>query len=61
MDNHYHLLLETPEANLSRAMRQLNGVYSQASCAGGGQRRLSARRLPLHRASALYWSPTRTA
>jgi len=29
MDNHYHLLLETPEANLSRAMRQLNGVYSQ--------------------------------
>ena len=30
MDNHYHLLLETPKANLSRAMRQLNGVYSQA-------------------------------
>src|SRR5713226_7729566 len=30
MDNHCHLLLETPEANLSRAMRQLNGVYSQA-------------------------------
>ena len=29
MDNHYHLLLETPEPNLSRAMRQLNGVYSQ--------------------------------
>ena len=29
MGNHYHLLLETPEANLSRAMRQLNGVYSQ--------------------------------
>jgi putative transposase len=30
MGNHYHLLLETPEANLSSAMRQLNGVYSQA-------------------------------
>lgn len=30
MDNHYHLLLETPEANLSRALRQLNGVYTQA-------------------------------
>src|SRR6266536_1505868 len=30
MGNHYHLLLETPEANLSNAMRQLNGVYSQA-------------------------------
>jgi len=29
MGNHYHLLLETPEANLSRAMRQLNGVYGQ--------------------------------
>ncbi|MBI3107247.1 MAG: transposase [Candidatus Rokubacteria bacterium] len=29
MGNHYHLLLETPEGNLSRAMRQLNGVYSQ--------------------------------
>ena len=29
MDNHYHLLFETPEANLSRGMRQLNGVYTQ--------------------------------
>lgn len=29
MSNHYHLLLETPEANLSLAMRQLNGVYTQ--------------------------------
>ena len=29
MTNHYHLLLETPEANLSRAMRQLNGVFAQ--------------------------------
>lgn len=29
MDNHYHLLIETPEANLSRGMRQLNGVYTQ--------------------------------
>src|SRR5215470_14465032 len=30
MDNHYHLLVETPEANLSIGMRQLNGVYTQA-------------------------------
>ncbi len=30
MGNHYHLLLETLEANLSRSMRQLNGVYSQS-------------------------------
>ena len=24
MDNHYHLLVETPKANLSRGMRELN-------------------------------------
>ncbi|BCA54019.1 hypothetical protein W02_11590 [Nitrospira sp. KM1] len=30
MDNHYHLLLETPRPNLSRGMRQLNGRYTQA-------------------------------
>jgi putative transposase len=29
MTNHYHLLLETPGANLSRGMRELNGVYAQ--------------------------------
>jgi REP element-mobilizing transposase RayT len=29
MTNHYHLVIETPEANLSQGMRQLNGVYSQ--------------------------------
>lgn len=29
MDNHYHLLIETPHGNLSRGMRQLNGVYTQ--------------------------------
>jgi putative transposase len=31
MDNHYHLLIKTPEANLSKGMRQLNGVYTQTS------------------------------
>jgi putative transposase len=30
MNNHYHLLLETPRPNLSLGMRQLNGVYTQA-------------------------------
>ena len=30
MGNHYHLLLETPDANLSLAIRQLNGVYAQS-------------------------------
>ena len=29
MRNHYHLLVETGAGNLSRAMRQLNGVYTQ--------------------------------
>jgi REP element-mobilizing transposase RayT len=30
MDNHYHLIIETPDGNLSKGMRQLNGVYTQA-------------------------------
>jgi putative transposase len=30
MDNHYHLLIETPQPNLSLGMRQLNGCYTQA-------------------------------
>jgi REP element-mobilizing transposase RayT len=30
LDDHYQLLLETPEANLVRGMRRLNGVYTQA-------------------------------
>jgi len=29
MDNHYHLVIETPEANLAQGMRQLNGIYTQ--------------------------------
>jgi len=29
MNNHYHLVIETPEANLSKGMRQLNGIYTQ--------------------------------
>ena len=29
MSNHYHLLVQTPESNISRAMRHLNGVYTQ--------------------------------
>lgn len=31
MGNHYHLVVETPEGNLSKGMRQLNGVYTQTS------------------------------
>jgi putative transposase len=29
MGNHYHVIVETPDANLSLGMRQLNGVYTQ--------------------------------
>ncbi|MBI4708335.1 MAG: transposase [Candidatus Omnitrophica bacterium] len=29
MNNHYHLIVETLEGNLSKGMRQLNGVYTQ--------------------------------
>jgi len=29
MDNHYHIVLETADENLSKGMRQLNGIYTQ--------------------------------
>lgn len=29
MDNHYHLLIHTPEGRLGRGMRHVNGVYTQ--------------------------------
>jgi len=29
LKNHYHLLVQTPDANLSRCMRHINGVYTQ--------------------------------
>jgi len=29
MTNHYHLLVETPDGNLGKGMRELNGVYTQ--------------------------------
>lgn len=31
MTNHYHLLVETPDGNLSIAMRHVNGIYTQRS------------------------------
>jgi REP-associated tyrosine transposase len=31
MGNHYHLMIETPEANLTKGMRHLNGVFTQSS------------------------------
>jgi REP element-mobilizing transposase RayT len=30
MANHYHLLIETPKANLSIGLRQLNGIFTQS-------------------------------
>jgi REP element-mobilizing transposase RayT len=29
MPNHYHLLVQTPDANLSRFMRHVDGVHTQ--------------------------------
>ncbi len=31
MSNHYHLLVETPKANLSQIMKHINGLYTQRS------------------------------
>jgi putative transposase len=31
MNNHYHILIETPDGHLTKGMRQLNGVYTQLS------------------------------
>jgi putative transposase len=30
MPNHYHLAIETPDANLSQGMQRLNGVYAKS-------------------------------
>ncbi len=29
MSNHYHLLVQTPDGNLARCMRHINGIYTQ--------------------------------
>ena len=36
MSNHYHLLIQTHDANLSRCMRHINGVYTQRYNARNG-------------------------
>jgi len=36
MANHYHLLVQTPDANLSRCMRHINGIYTQRYNARNG-------------------------
>jgi len=49
MENHDHLLIETPEGNVLRGMRQFNGVLTQhvnqrygqgGICSRGASRRL---------------------
>ena len=30
MSNHYHIVVHTPEGNLSRFMRHVNGIYTQS-------------------------------
>ena len=37
MDNHYHLVVETPDGNLSFGMRHLNGVFTQRINRARGQ------------------------
>ena len=37
MDNHFHLVIETPEPNLSEGMRLLNGIYTQYFNANKGR------------------------
>lgn len=37
MPNHYHLVIETPDGNLAKGMRQLNGIYTQSSNRRHGQ------------------------
>ena len=36
MPTHYHLMVQTPDANLSRCMRHLNGIYTQRYNVGHG-------------------------
>lgn len=36
MPNHYHLLVQTPDANLSRCMRHINGIFTQRYNARNG-------------------------
>jgi REP element-mobilizing transposase RayT len=37
MSNHYHLVVQTPQGNLSAGMRQLNSVYTQRSNRADGR------------------------
>ncbi|MBK1629934.1 hypothetical protein CKO31_04085 [Thiohalocapsa halophila] len=70
MTNHDHLLVETPDGNLSKGMRQLTGIYTQqfnaelrsvASQEGcGTQHARSDQALPLRRSLTPSPAPPRT-
>jgi REP element-mobilizing transposase RayT len=49
MSNHYHLLVETPDGNLAKGMRELNGVYTQRFNRIHQRVRASAHKLSLKR------------
>ena len=51
MGNHYHLLVETPLANLGRIMRHINGVYTQR------HNRLKRKRMRYYRGQAYFVIP----
>jgi REP element-mobilizing transposase RayT len=56
MSNHYHLLVETPDANLSKGMHQLNGVYTQRINKAHGRVSRTMKNIGDHFASA-YATP----
>ncbi len=42
MGNHYHLVIETPDGNLAKGMRHLNGVYTQRSNRRHGRKKMGS-------------------
>ena len=59
LDNHYHILVETQDPNLSLGMRQLNGVYTQGSISGIIGSAISSRdatRQSWWKKMSIYWN-----
>jgi REP element-mobilizing transposase RayT len=56
MTNHYHLVVGTPDGNLAKGMRQLNGVYTQTI----NRRHGRSGHVFQGRYTASSWMPTRT-
>lgn len=69
MNNHYHLLLETPDGNLSQIMRHINGAYTTyfnvkrsglVICSRDGTRQFSLTPMPMSRNSPVTSISTRS-